>query len=140
MKTRYLLLFVLAGVCSCQSEKEQLVCDATDQTIDIKKENAKKVALDFAMDLRRSTRSGDVKEVGDVYVWKKGDALLTRSVDDNGLSSDTIAYIVNFEDDGGYVILPPDNPDGMVYAYIEEGHLMPGDSIDCPGFQTFLNG
>lgn len=50
---------------------------------------------------------------------------------------DTLAYVVNFADNGGYVFVSPDERSGEVLAFFESGNFCIQDTIDNPG-QKFM--
>lgn len=96
-----------------------------------------------------ATRSKPVRSIGNVQVIgkKEQEATSLRSDDPSGLRSllltvqeDTILYLINFEDEGGFAIVSADKRSNKIYAIIDEGTLDVNeiDQVDNPGFNMFL--
>ena len=144
MKKLFLLLIgCISLMVSCQNDgfddvygmKNHYINNPADTGLD----SISAKALAFVTDLHKETRSGmNGISVASVYPWRVCDMFRqTRSIDSN-LSTDTLLYIVNFDNDNGFALVSAcDSFDGVV-AYIESGSLHPNDEIDNPGFQLFL--
>ncbi len=101
--------------------------------------NVKKFLSDW-----NSTRSDFVlREVSSVYAWRSNeicfDGNITRSSVGSALP-DTLLYIVNFDKEEGFALVSADSYDPGVVAFVENGSLMPGQSLENPGLQLFLEG
>ena len=97
-------------------------------------------ALDFVSDLRKETRAGtEGLSVSSVYAWRACEIFPQTRFEEGEPSSDTLLYIVNFDNNNGYALVSA-NDNFDVVAYIESGNLKPTDEIDNPGFQLFLEG
>lgn len=54
-------------------------------------------------------------------------------------SKDTLLYLVNYENDGGFVLLSADMRTKPIYAISDEGHLDLSDTIYNKGLSLFMN-
>lgn len=90
------------------------------------------------------TRGGvPQKEIGEVYAWRTSDIYPSKHGTRGTLSSllpDTLLYIVNMENEEGYALVSADASKPDVVAFVEQGSLCPGQEIENPGFQLFLEG
>ena len=142
------LLYIVAGLVSlmvsCQSDglydhSEFRNSEAIDVE-DVESRTISAKALDFVSDLRKETRSGtEGLSVSSVYAWRACDIFPQTRFEEGEPSSDTLLYIVNFDNNNGYALVSA-NDNFDVVAYIESGNLKPTDEIDNPGFQLFLEG
>ncbi len=151
MNNNYLsarLLHIALASCfivSCQNEMESSHNDSLlindKNCTSLVMEHAKTAAMDFVSELSSTTRSDNTKEVGDVYAWLESDLYPnTRGGDSPDALQDTLLYIVNFKNNGGYVLVHAKDSVGGILAYVEKGHLAPDDEIENPGFRSFLDG
>ncbi|MDR2955741.1 MAG: C10 family peptidase [Prevotella sp.] len=111
----------------------------TNNSISI--ENAMQEAEQLAnlLDLSgKGLKSGQKREIADIKVVS-GITLKTKSnADDSDLLPDTLAYIFNYADDGGFALISADQRiSESVLAYSLSGNL--GDSTDNPGLAIFLD-
>lgn len=96
-------------------------------------------ARGFVNSLISSTRSGEQKEIGDVYAWLSRDLYPeTRGNGEYPHLPDTMLYIVNFQNEKGFVLVHSQDSMGRILAYVEQGNLSPSDSIGDEGFRFFL--
>ena len=134
---------ICSGIVGCQ-DNDGLLSDnirksshANSQTITV--EEAKRQAIGFVNNLAMSTRSDAEKEIGDVYVWRKDQIYrMTRSSETMASLPDTMMYIVNFKNNGGYMLVSASTNCRGVFAYVESGYMSPYDEINNPGFNVFL--
>lgn len=95
----------------------------------ISAEQAQKNALEFINSLNGTTRSKltDIKisSVKAISASKR----FTRSEINDSINLDTLYYVVNFENDNGFVIASSDKREIPVFAYVEEGTYEDIDSI-----------
>ena len=139
-------LCVLVCFSSCQDDEEFLLTEEhgidtlfTSKTIT--EIEAKAIAQDFLDNFYATTRSTSERSIGEVHAWKtKTIANVTRSQMPQNKLPDTLMYIVNLQDDKGYLIVSADKRYEKVLAYVDEGNLSPTDKIDNPGFQLFIEG
>lgn len=139
---KYLTLFISALLlCSCHYDYQT---DESYQELAGKRNReqlATKVAINFLNALgkeTRGTRSFSDVDISSVYSWQGKDfCRLTRSNQSVNLS-DTLMYIVNISGNNGYVLVGSYCDRMEVVAYIEEGNLLPYDSIENPGFRQYL--
>lgn len=98
-----------------------------------------RTAMDFVASLNGKTRQVKTREVGNIYAWLSKDLYpSTRTSETPEGLPDTLLYIVNFDNDQGFVLIRPQDMNGEIVAFVEEGNLTPSDSIVCPGFELFL--
>lgn len=92
-------------------------------------EQAKLNALEFVNNYNKETRNSNfsltVSEVKAFNIKSHN----TRFSNDFE-SFDSLFYIVNFDDNKGFVIAASDNRETPIYAYIEEGNYNETDSLD----------
>ena len=142
MKYRILYLLALLAICSCQNDDDLTELSGNQETqnsISMGEQCAIKAAKDFVASLSAATRSIEDKEVGDVYAWLSKDFCPTTRSSLISDLPDTLFYIVNFKNDDGYVLVNARDTFGCIYAYIENGHLTPTDTIDNDDFRQFLD-
>lgn len=144
---RRLFYFVIVSVMAtigCQNNTV-LTFDETEASDShmrrgMSEEHAVTVAKNFIGSLYAVTRSSSTIEVADVYAWKRSDLLSsTRSLEMGTNLPDTLFYIVNFKDDGGFVLVSATDTIGTIVAYVESGHLKPSDEISNPGFRLYID-
>lgn len=133
-------------------------CTNDDNTIDtapVEELNSYKVspieagnaALDFVTAVRigSSTRGDninrEVPQIKSVTPLCK-DEITTRSIncDNDDIDIDTLFYIVNFEEENGYVLVAADKRTEPIYAIVDSGNYVMGElaSERNEGFLTFL--
>lgn len=129
-----------AAICGCQHEYSEEM-DRSSRVQDISlQEIVKKEALDFVKDIAIDTRNSQ-KTVSSVYPWRSCDIFTsTRSDETVAFLPDTLLYIVNFANEGGYALVSSTSISHEVVAYVEEGNLTPTEPIDHPGLRMFLEG
>ena len=130
---------------SCQNDltppEQDFASSQTDNRFTANELKAIGTAKSFITSLASTTRSGEIKEIGDVYPWLTSELFpaSTRSASEE--LPDTLLYIVNFEDSEGFVLVHAQDSIGSILAYVEQGHLAPTDNIDPnSGFSLYLNG
>ncbi|MDR2918995.1 MAG: C10 family peptidase [Tannerella sp.] len=102
--------------------------------------------LDQSSEGSISTRNKPERIIDDVQVIGKKVELVANNDKSNlrNLSStiqmDTILYLINFEDAGGFAIVSADERSNKIYAIIDEGALDINDidKVDNPGFNMFM--
>lgn len=94
-------------------------------------------SLEFVNNIGNSTRSNkgpltvsEVKAIG--YHNEK-----TRSLNDS-IDLDSLFYIVNFDNNEGYVIASSDDRETPVFAYIEKGNYEEDDTLNN-GYEAFID-
>ncbi|MDR0749652.1 MAG: C10 family peptidase [Tannerellaceae bacterium] len=162
MKKTLLAGIMAIFVMSCDDESKLLTdsmqpvnIDATDINTKISAEEAKQHALTVLNDLedvlamnggvslRSGSNSGNNRTVKDVQAVRVGNKENIHELAERiGLteSVDTLMYIINFEDNKGYVIAAADERTDAVYAIIDQG-ILSADSLghfDNPGFTVFM--
>ena len=139
------ILIVVLLLIGCQdndfeNSSENVSSSEHNQSSTISIEEAKAIAINFLNKIEPTTRSMGC-DVSDVLVWhSKEFTNTTRSTRFVSELPDTMIYIVNFENEQGYVLVSAKRKCSGVLAYIEEGHFAPTEEIDNPGFKIFLNG
>ena len=130
---------------SCQSEffhdyVSKVPSRASRHGYHVTEDEAVAISLEFIGEMNQKTRSGGTKEVVSVIPWRFDDMLpqSRNNADYEGLP-DTMLYIVNFKNNGGFVLVPADTRIKGILAYVEEGNLSPSDNIDNEGFKLFLS-
>lgn len=129
---------ILTTMMSCSDCEEQAGDSlAMPKTHRITAEQAKQNALDFVGQFDSTTRAfgGDltVSEVKAISC-PKGD---TRSIAD-AVSLDSLFYVVNFDNDRGFVLAASDDRETPVYAYVEDGKF-DEDEVPNNGYDAFVN-
>lgn len=144
MKKSLLFFISLMVLASCQNDvtlaEQDPASVEAESRYNANELRAIGTAKSFISSFASTTRSGEAKEVGDVYPWLSSDLFpaTTRSASDE--LPDTLLYIVNFKDSEGYVLVHSQDSIGSILAYVEEGHLAPTDDIDPEsGFSFFLD-
>lgn len=106
--------------------------------------------LDKSSEGSVSTRSKPVRIIKNVQAVGKNEKEVESLIDDGKLSlrgllsavqTDTILYIINFEDAGGFAIVSADKRANKVYAIIDEGALDVNEinKFNNPGFNMFMD-
>lgn len=123
--------------CSNYDELEAEVANnATPATHRLTAEQAQQNALDFVNKLGMTTRSnGKFLTVSEVKAIGVGNSI-TRSENDS-LDLDSLFYVVNFNDDNGFVIASSDDRETPVFAYIEDGNYSEEDTLNN-GYKAFM--
>lgn len=138
MKAKFFfLLSATMFLFGCSDEQDTNDVVSVDKQYITKEAKATEQAIDFLNGLLPQTRSVGMSEVGSVYPWlKNASGNVTRSA---GEDNDTLFFVVNFTNNHGYAIVSADEDTGNeVYAYVENGSYVPGDSIDNPGLKDFI--
>ena len=100
----------------------------------------KKNALAFVNEICGSTR-GTEMDVVSIYPWRSCEIFpVTRFAESDIVLPDTLFYIVNFSNNGGYALVNANSPYKEIVAYVEDGNLTPDSVIDNPGYRHFLKG
>lgn len=143
-KLAYIAVGIVTLMISCQSDDINDSLEVGNQCLtylndgNLQRISAK--ALDFVTCLQQESRSGGTDiSVASVYAWKACDIFPQTRIGD-GLSSDTLLYIVNFNNDNGFALVSGNEKYDGVVAYVESGSLRPTDVVDNPGFRLFVDG
>lgn len=131
---------------SCSSAEHEFPVAQEAQTASegskVTAQEASDIALAFAgsLDRRLGTRSGQSRAVADVKALRSGQ-VGTRS-GFRGLGIDTLFYVVNFSDNGGFALVSADKRTTPVYALIDEGNWNVDSLVyeENEGFIEFLEG
>lgn len=130
MKKTIPLLFILLFCTSCTTEELELSVDSKKITI----ENAVKIATNarkefFSNEQRANTQSA-VVDANAIYCYEgRG----TRSQ-----STDSLFYVVNFEDNGGFAIVNCDAAGEPLLGVSDCGHFNPYEEQENENFQFFV--
>ena len=138
MKKNYFLLCFLTLLFSCNKEYDLVdgVSGQSGMRMLTAEEMAVQQAVAFLNDVRPQTR-GIAGLVGSVCPLTNAGDITTRST---GTGNDTLLYVVNFANNQGYAITSADANTGCeVYALVDEGTFVPGDSIENPGFKQYMD-
>lgn len=136
-KTALTILSCMIFSCTSYDIPENYVDDVPkNQSHRLTAEQAKQNALEFIAMYGRTTRGDDKNiEVLEVKaIGKEQDK--TRSIS-NSVNLDSLFYIVNFDNNNGFVIAASDDREIPVFAYVEEGNY--NDSIVNSGYDRFVN-
>lgn len=148
MKQTFLFTFLLCLItlsCETDSYTEYTVsADAPNTKSTISSDDAVAQVKEFLSGWNVNTRGDMVeREIGAVYAWRTNEIFPSSSFTRNTTSTqlpDTLLYIVNFENEEGFALVSADADRPDIVAFIEHGSLAPGQEIENPGFQLFLNG
>lgn len=122
-------LFGILLLAGCSQEDLPTMPDKTQSSTRVSLQQALKNADRVFANLSGGTRT--VRRVKDVQTLGSG---VTRSN-----SSDTLYYVVNYENEGGFAVLGADTRLDKVYAIGEEGNLDMNDTITNPGLSIFFS-
>lgn len=144
MKKLVLLMSVVALTLipilqSCSNEDFTDSCNISmsSKTNRLTAEEAQQNALEFVNNLHSSTRSNSKALKVSAVKAISGDKSITRAVGDS-LDLDTLFYVVEFEDNNGFVLASSDKRETPVFAYVEEGTCETEDSSDTnAGYEAF---
>jgi hypothetical protein len=125
---------VQTGEISFSPEELRLLAEMENGSPKITEAEAMNKAIEIANSFSGLTKSGRAKTVKNSLALTIPKADGTKS---SGEATDTVAYIFNFEDNGGFAIVSADIrvPD-QILAYTESGEL--GTYTDNPGLGLFL--
>lgn len=156
----YYKIVSLAGMCmllSCQNDtdsvlEEEVPSDVKELTTEeatalafsangtavhyhdaIKEANSIMNSLDKS---KSATRAGKPRSI------KSVDALTNQNIQTRSQSSeeqDTLMYLINYDNEEGYVLLSADQRTESLFAVSDEGNLNLNDTIDNPGLYIFLS-
>lgn len=134
-KTKSLIVLFIITLCACSQEYNDI--PQKEISIEKKYEHIIQIANESFFTLHLS-RTNDI-QVKSVYPW------LTKDIfDENDHASrgtvlpDTLFYIVNYTNDGGYAIVSDNSMYEGIVAMVENGNLNPSTKPDNPGFNIFL--
>lgn len=85
---------------------------------------------------KSATRAGKPRSI------KSVDALTNQNIQTRSQSSeeqDTLMYLINYDNEEGYVLLSADQRTESLFAVSDEGNLNLNDTIDNPGLYIFLS-
>lgn len=147
MKQKY-LNWVLAAIFICSSAVTMVSCSKYEEQVTdivsslstknhrITAEQATQNALNFVGRLGGATRSNgmplSVAEVKAIGVNENK----TRSANDS-INVDSLFYVINFNDNKGFVIAASDDREVPVFAYVEEGKYEDSDTLNN-GYNAFI--
>lgn len=132
-KTCFLIVCVF-GMVSCSSES------FLDESTEVEK-----VQNQFRVPLSEAIRTAD-KLFGEMEVNQTRTARVVSSIEIKKLPCtrnplceiDTMLYLINYADDGGFVLLSADRRLPRVYAISDEGHFAFSDTIENRGLAIFM--
>ena len=141
MKTKLLLIASSLALYACQQEEPSMACDpaalAVDGNSHISKNRSIEEAIEIAVnaaqtcDRSRSRAAGRTATAAGVKV--------ITDAKSRGGESDSLLYVVNFDDDKGFVLVPVPRTDKEVLAIVDEGVYDPAVGTDNPGFNLYLD-
>lgn len=141
---KYYLSFVLFTIIACNSDVLFIDNDNVNSEcqagMSVSQEEAIEQAIEFRNSITNTTRSNQPKTAS-AYAWRKDEIANQTSINSifDANLPDTLLYIVNFEDDGGYALVSANQQIPGVVAYIEKGNFSPTQEIGDSGFKLFLN-
>lgn len=110
-------MFLLTAACSAQLEDEPTITVAQSKTVNPHQVSIKQaIAIADSTLNTNQTRSAVLNRPSISYILNNR---LTRS----SVLSDTLAYILNYPDEGGFAIIAADNRVNPVLAYSEQGNF-----------------
>lgn len=116
-----LLPLLLLLFASCVKDGDLPEANPKDQVSEshvVPIENALSVLDEFLAPLRSATRGGERQ-----YAIAGTDVVASAAATRSGTGVDTLLYIVNFENDGGYALLGADDRIDDVIALVDEGNM-----------------
>ncbi len=140
MKKKSLLYFLVGALSFTSSCTDEAVYQNNDEPIAKTAVSPYRIPLEEAL----STAEG---VLNDINPKTRGAGRRVASVDYVGSNcaktrsgaSDTLFYLVNYEDNGGFAMLSADRRLAPVYAISDEGHLEMSDTIDNPPLSVWMN-
>lgn len=129
---------IVASATSCSSYDEQCIESFEKvKTHRITSEQAVQNALNFVSQYGLKTRASStpftVSEVKAIGVKEVG----TRSANDS-ICLDSLFYVINFDNNMGFVIAASDDRETPIFAYIEEGRYEENDTLNN-GYEAFID-
>ena len=144
MKKTMFVALVAVAVCAVNCTKEEIEdMQRSENNIGDKVllEEAANKARTFIQNFAVKTRGISSNcYVSSVYTLRKSYyySIARGGIVENNLP-DTLAYIVNFSDDEGFVIVSADKHVEEIIAYIDKGSFTPMDNVEGTGFSMFLH-
>ncbi len=142
MNVKIILTGSLLALCSCQQEPDVTAieerppaerCAPSSRSRSM--EEAVEIAVNAAQTLDRSRdrsrAGGRTASVSDVKVITDGES---RSGE-----ADSLLYVVNFDNNEGFVLVPAPRIEKEVLAVVDEGAYDPSVGTDNPGFNLYLD-
>ena len=122
MKKTILLFCMTIVIASCSNENLFNGVNPVKKSSvhKITPEQAQQNALEFVNKVNTTRGYANYVKVSEVKAISANKSL-TRSVSDS-INLDTLFYVVNFENDNGFIIASSDDRETPVFAYIEEGN------------------
>lgn len=143
MRMKYGLILVVVSLVltSCSSDMALELLDSKDGT----QKNEYRISEQEAIAEGRRLLSM-MDSYGDVNTRSSGyrrdvaevENVISRSVT-RSAQNDTVAYIINYGENDGFVVIAPDRRAYPLYAISDNGHLSLGDTIQNPGLSLFFN-
>lgn len=126
------IVTLLTG-CTAQEMPDKINSPAkTSPSTFVSLEEATNDLLGLVKDLEdnRTRATSGPRRIGDSYVMTSGRSTRSDSVQPR-------IYIINFENNQGYAIMAADNRMPSLLAFVESGHITPGDTLKEPGLVVF---
>lgn len=140
---KYCLISVIVSICltSCSSDMALELLDSKDGT----QKNEYRISEQEAIAEGRRLLSM-MDSYGDVSTRSSGyrrdlaevENVISRSVT-RSAQNDTVAYIINYGENDGFVVMAQDRRAYPLYAISDNGHLNLRDTIQNPGLSLFFN-
>lgn len=144
MKLKRSILFLLSIFILYSCQEEDVTNWDTDNenksiSFAVTSEEAINESLKILAEMYPQTKTVNKNAVSSVYAWRSSSLYSqTRSSQESIQLPDTMLYIVNFANNGGYALVSADKRVDGIIAIIDEGSLSPFDEITNPGFRMYL--
>ncbi len=142
MKQKFFLIAVLALFCySCTSQEPDInsanIEDSSQETFS--KPSQKRSLEEAATIARDAISMFPVESRTSVRNFSNSDVkILYSSPVSRGQNPDTLMYVFNFDDEQGFAIVAANRHSEPLIAVTEQGHYIPGETIENPGFADYM--
>lgn len=135
MKNKILLFLMGLLLVACNQAELEPLGESQNQIennnlISRSEKDAINLATSAASSLFSSDNRGELRKVSSLDQVIKGGI--------SGRSSEALYYVVNFDDNLGFAIVPTDSTNQNVIAITDSGSLNPNDNISNPGLKLYL--
>lgn len=96
-------------------------------------------AISIAENAYSAFNSGKGSRAGRATTVKASDVQVVKGRSSRGIVNDTLLYIVNYEDNGGFAVVSASTATEALVGIAEEGNYKPGEEFENPNFQFYLD-
>lgn len=96
-------------------------------------------AISIAENAYSAFNSGKGSRAGHAATVKACNVQVVKGRSSRGIANDTLLYIVNYEDNGGFAVVSASTATEALVGIAEEGNYKPGEEFENPNFQFYLD-